>query len=529
MKEQSSLTQRVQAHVLEQTINQRPILFDIATRLEPYTPEVIQVWSQVYRESRVRDPLPPEDVILGIQSAAVELLFGGLKTGNLRQYFVDFTSWGEQIALSGLSFDRVLSLLREYQRSGIPFLIRAYQAGPELEAALDALDQLFHALTTIIAATYIQSAQGQLIYGARSRALGQLAIGASHALHNILAAIVGRAQLLTEHTRDSELRNELDNIRSSAGTGAEIARRLKEFARSGENEAIVRLDVNLLLSQAADMTHFAWREQAEMDGVIIDIVKDFADVPPVSARSGELRAVFVELLMNAVESMPQGGAITLRTERKGDQVLASVIDKGLGMDEATRMRVFDPFFTTKSSSHPGLGLANALKIVAQYDGVLNVESELGRGTTFTLGLPVDEEIDTAADLEETTRNPISILFIDDDPDEQSIVKKYLLHRGYRVDVAEDGVEGMAFLRHAAYDLVFADLGMPRMSGWEVAEKIARFQYHPRMLVVLMSPWSIDLDEEKVRASGAHRIIHKPVQLDDILKLVQEAALLKQKM
>jgi len=527
MAEQLSLTQRVQAQILEQTINHRPILMDIATRIEPFTAEVIEVWSKVYREARVRDPLPPDEVVQGIQTAAVELFFGELKTGNLRQYFMDFESWGEQIALSGLSFDRVLKLLREYQRSGIPFLMRAYTAGPELEAAFNALDQLYSAMATILAATYIQSAQGQLIYGARSRALGQLATGASHALYNVLAAILGRAQLLSERARDTESRNELDDIRHTAAIGAEMARRLQEFARSGEDEAIIKVDVNLLLAQAADMTRFAWREQAEMDGLIIDIVKDFAEIPLVQARPSELRAVFIELLMNAVEAMPQGGVIALRTERKKDQVFASVIDKGTGMDEATRLRVFDPFFTTKSAPHPGLGLASASKIVSQYKGALTVESELGQGTTFTLGLPVAIEQDKVVEEIKKPEYPISVLFIDDDPAEQSLIKKFLSYHGYRIDAAENGLEGMALVRRHPYDLVFADLGMPGMSGWQVAEKIT--QFHPRILVVLMTPWAVQLDPEKIKASGAHRVVHKPIALDDVLKIVQEAALLKEKM
>lgn len=527
MAEQLSLTQRVLDQVVEQTINHRPILIDIATRIEPYTPEVIQVWTKVYRDARVRDPLPPEDVIQAIQAAAVELFFGGLKAGSLRQYFIDFEAWGEQIALSGLAYDRVIKLLREYQRSGIPFLMRAYTAGPELEAAFSALDQLYSAMAVIVAATYIQSAQGQLIYGARSRTLGQLATGASHALHSVLAAIVGRAQLLGERTRDSEQRNELEEIRRAGTIGAEMARRLQEFARGGENEMVLYADVNLLMEQAADMTRFATREQSEVDGIAIDLVNDFADMPPVSVRPSELRAVFLELMMNAVEAMPQGGLISLRTERKGDQVLASVIDKGNGMDEATRMRVFDPFFTTKSAPHPGLGLATAAKIIAQYNGALTVESEEGRGTTFTVSLPVAAEVAGKPIQSVKPERSLNILFIDDDPGEQYIVKKFLLHRGYRVDVAEDGADGMAQVRRAKYDLVFVDLGMPGMSGWQVVEKIT--QFHPKTLVVLMISWSVELDREKVKASGAHRVVQKPLSLNDVMAIVEQAALLKDKL
>lgn len=527
MTEQVTLTQRVLDQALELTVNHRPILVDIATRLEAFAPQIIEAWKKVYRDANLSDPLSPEDAIQATVTAEFNLFFGKLKSTSLQKYFLAFEAWSAQIARSGLSYDRVITLLREYQRCGTPFLMRAYAAGPELEAAFQSLDQLYNAMALVIAATYIQSAQGQSIYGARSRTLGQLATSASHALYSTLATIVGHAQLLSERIRDSDQLDELEEIRHSGTIGAEMARRLEEFARSGEGEAVVNSDVNLLMAQAAEMTRFATRERGEVQGVVFDLVNDFADMPPVSVRPSELRTVFVELLTNAVEAMPQGGTINMRTERKGDQVLASVLDKGTGMDEETRNRVFDPFFTTKPEPHPGLGLTTAKEIVNRYGGALTCETAKDHGSTFTVVLPVAAEMTREPIQPAKPERALNILFVDDDPGEQHMVRKFLMQHGYHADAAADGTEAVALVRRTKYDLVFVDLGMPGMSGLQVIEAITKIQ--PRILAILMSAWSIKLNQDKLKASGVHRVFQKPLALDQVLEIVKEGAQLSDKL
>lgn len=425
MTEPQTLTDHVLDQVVELTHDHQQTLADLAARIEPYA-QVAEVWANVYREAGVRQPLPPDETVHAIQEQAVQLFFGGLRAGNLRDYYSAFSAWGRQIARSGLPYDRLLKLVREYQRSGLPFLVRAYPRGPELQLALAALDDLYSGMVTILGAAYIEAAQEQLIHGARLRALGQLAGGAAHSLNNLFAAILGRAQLLSERTRDGEARAELQQIQHTATAGAHIVRRLQDFARASGDEKFVETDVNLIMREAAEITRFLWRDQAEANGVVIDVVKDFADVPLVLARPSELREVFIDLILNAVEAMPQGGLITLRTERKGNDVLVSVIDTGEGMPEATRLRVFDPFFTTKGPSHVGLGLSIAAGIVAQHNGRFSVESAPGRGTTFTLSMPIaigliEETLEGAP----TPTRAVNILIIDDEPTVRDIVAKFL--------------------------------------------------------------------------------------------------------
>ncbi|MBI3914532.1 MAG: response regulator [Chloroflexi bacterium] len=523
-----ALTDQILDLVVEQTRDQQHLLADIAARVQPYSDELIAVWTRVYREAKVREPLPPEDVIRGIQEAAVDLFFGGLRSADLSAYYASFIDWGKQIAQSGLAYDRLVQLVRAYQKSGLPFLARAYAPGPALEMALHALDLLYNGTIQILAAAYIQVAHEQLISSTRIRAVGQLAIGATHSLNNAFAGVLGRAQLLAERVHEEDWRSELQEIQRTAAGGAQTVRRLQEFARTSREEKFAPTDLNQLLREAAEITRFYWRDQAESNGVVIDVVKDFADVPPVLAHPSELREVFIELILNAIEAMPRGGLITLSTARKAGQLIVAVTDTGDGMPEALRRRVFDPFFTTKGAGHAGLGLSVAARVIGQHNGAFEVASTSGRGTTFTLALPLEaggSEAPAKATLPPT--QAANILIIDDEPTIRDVVAKFLAFRGHRVIVAGGGAEGVARFKENAFDLVVTDLGMPGMSGWDVAREIKKVK--PKVLVVLMTGWSADLDSRKVKESGVDRVVHKPFQVDDVLDLIGEAVALREKM
>ncbi len=529
MTEPHSLTETILQQAEEQTRDQQQMLAEIAARVEPFSKELIEVWANVYRTTGAREPLPPDDVIHAIQEAAVQLFFGNLRGANLREYYSSVVEWGKQVAQTGLAFDRLARLVREYQRSGLPFLMRAYPPGPQLELALAALDSIYSGTVLVLAAAYIEIAHEQLITSARLRALGQLAIGATHSLNNSFAAVLGRAQLLAERARDEELRAELREIQQTASSGAQIVRRLQEFARTPREEKFAPTDVNALLREAAEITRFYWRDQAESRGVVIDVVKDFSDVPPVLAHPRELREVFIEFILNAIEALPNGGLLTLSTERKGEALSVAFTDTGEGIAESTRRRVFDPFFTTKGDTHAGLGLSIAARIIGQHNGKVEVTSQSGRGSCFTLTLPVVQP----ARAEEGKKPPLAsaqtanILIIDDEPTIRDVVAKFLAFRGHHVVVASSGAEGVARFKENSFDLVVTDLGMPGMSGWDVAREIKKLK--PKVLIVLMTGWSADLDSRKVKESGVDRVVHKPFEVDDVLDLVGEAVALRDKM
>ncbi len=218
----------------------------------------------------------------------------------------------------------------------------------------------------------------------------------------------------------------------------------------------------------------------------------------------------------------------MRTERKADNVLVTITDTGAGMPEATRSRVFEPFFTTKGMAHAGLGLTNAARIIKQHSGTLTVDSEPGRGSSFTVAIPVaPEPVQAQPEPVLASVRPARVLIVDDDPAVRDIAAKMLNLHGYRVTVAGGGNEGLSAFKRSGFDLVITDLGMPGMSGWEVARAIKRL--NPKTLVVLMTGWTSRLDDEKVKESGVDRVIQKPFDVDTVLSLVDEAIALREKM
>jgi signal transduction histidine kinase/ActR/RegA family two-component response regulator len=522
------LTDRILDHLVDLTRDHQQLLQDLGARLEPHLGELASVSDKAVRETAMGQALAPGMETSSFQEEAVRVIFGGLRKGNMRQYFAGLSEWVAQNARSGVTYDQLLVMVREYWHCSLPFIRQDYGTGPELELVLGSLDDVYTGIVTLMGAVYIQAVQAQLIHSARMRALGQLAGGAAHSFNNMLTAILGRTQLLLQRIRDPEWITDLEDIQRSVIIGAQAVRRLQDFARIQPDEPLVEADVNALVRDAAEITRFMWRDEAELNGIVVDVVKDLAEVPAVQARPNQLREAFVALILNAVEGMPRGGSITLRTERKGDDVLVTVTDTGDGMPEATHSRVFEPFFTTKGIAHVGLGLTTVTRIVEQHKGSLTVDSEPGRGSSFTIAIPAAPEVvQSKPEPMLASVRPARILIIDDDAAVREITGKFLSIRGYQVTVVGTGSEGISSFKRSGFDLVVTDLGMPGMSGWEVAHAIKRL--NAKTLVVLMTGWATSLDEEKVKESGIDRIIHKPFQVDEVLALVNEAVELRDKM
>jgi CheY-like chemotaxis protein len=198
-----------------------------------------------------------------------------------------------------------------------------------------------------------------------------------------------------------------------------------------------------------------------------------------------------------------------------------VTDTGVGMTEKIRQNIFDPFFTTKGTRGMGLGMSVVYGIVTRHGGKIDVDTALGRGTTFTLEFPLTDERQPRAQgtdgvaLPQLVR-PGRILVIDDEPDVAAVVKDVLATAGHEVDTAISGTDGLKMIELTAYDIVFTDLGMPDMSGWEVAEKIN--DQRPGLAVVLVTGWGTSLDEAEAARRGVSTIVQKPFEIDELLKV-----------
>ena len=233
----------------------------------------------------------------------------------------------------------------------------------------------------------------ELVRLERLRAVGELSAGISHNLNNILTSVLGPAQMLKQLSGDPEVLSEADEIIASACRARDLVHRLHLSVRGAEEElGPVRVDEVVL--EAVQATRPQWKEQSEARGIAVEIVTQLEEVTPVRGTSTGLYDALINLISNAVDAMRQGGIIRIRARMAGEEVTLEVTDTGTGMDEETRRRVFEPFFTTKMNVGTGLGLSMAYQTVAGWGGDMRVESAPGKGTTFTLQLPVWDTADS---------------------------------------------------------------------------------------------------------------------------------------
>jgi signal transduction histidine kinase/CheY-like chemotaxis protein len=368
----------------------------------------------------------------------------------------------------------------------------------------------------------LRSTQTQLVQSAKLNALGEMASGVAHDFNNMLAAILGRTQLLLTRPVDPEMRRSLELIEQTAQDGAQTVRRIQEFTRVRMDEVLDEVDLNRILLDVVELTRPSWQTQAKAHGAVIDIVKELAPEAVVSGSASELREVFTNLLLNAVDAMHGGGTLTLTTRVEDGRVIASVADTGPGMDDQVQARCFDPFFTTKSIKGTGLGLSVAYGIVGRHKATIEVDSIPHEGTTFRLAFPPRAGVNASSATLDATEDPGSFraLVVDDEPAVLSVLAELLEALGHRPTPALGGPEGLAQLRQAAGhgaaalpEVVFTDLGMPGVSGWDIAAEAKRIA--PDAAVVLVTGWGVQLDVESARARGVDHLLGKPFTVEDV--------------
>jgi CheY-like chemotaxis protein len=245
----------------------------------------------------------------------------------------------------------------------------------------------------------------------------------------------------------------------------------------------------------------------------------------------EVREVLTNIIFNAVDAMSKGGKLTITTQPQAeDWVEVRIADTGIGMTEEVKRRVFDPFFTTKGVTNSGLGMSVSYGIIKRHGGEILIESELQKGTTFIIHLPTGYGQEEAVVkgfpvLKESRR--ARILVIDDEDSVRDILSRMLKTKGHKVVVAPNGEEGIERFRSEPFDLVFTDLGMPKLSGWDVGKTIK--EMNPKTPIAMITGWGVELDREKLDESGIDLVISKPFNFNQVIDLVSEAMELKGKM
>ena len=370
------------------------------------------------------------------------------------------------------------------------------------------------------------------------KSLGELAAGVAHDFNNVLAVIIGRAQILKNnfslppgHERRKaviDLVKGLEVIEKAALDGAETVLRIQQFTRKSlDTKDIEILDINKLLSDVIEFTKVKWDHDAHLRGIKYSVQKNFTPLNQVAGKSSQLREVFINLINNAIDAMPNGGSITVKTCMLDNQTIIQVEDDGPGMPEETRTRIFDPFFTTKGIQSTGLGLSISYGIINAHHGTISVDSAEGKGTTFTICLPEAQQLTPTIQPEQAQTQPrgeATVLVIEDEEEIRELLCEIISSCGSSVETAHDGSQGIKLFSQKPFDMVFTDLGMPGLTGWQVAQEIKKI--NSSTPVALITGYSIPDDSNELQQKGVDFVLNKPFLIDQVLKLVQEGIVLK---
>jgi PAS domain S-box-containing protein len=370
-------------------------------------------------------------------------------------------------------------------------------------------------------------AEEELVRAQRLRAAGELSLGVSHNLNNILTAILVPAQQLQDEIElGAAHAMRVQTILHATQRARDLVQRLSRSVEEAE-EPLHAVSLNAIVEEAVRDARPRWKDQAEASGRPIVVETKLADVAPIAGNSSELYDVLINLIFNAVDAMPVGGAIHIETRRDGDRVLLKITDTGTGMDLSTQRRIFEPFFTTKADVGTGLGLATVYASVKNWGGDIVVESALGRGTTFLVSLlswsgPSPEKESLDPDSAPVDEGPARVLIAEDEAIIAMMLVGVLEGAGHEVEQAENGQQALDLFVSDRYDIALLDLGMPQLPGDELARELSKRD--PHIATVLLTGWR--LGEGDPRRQAADFYLQKPIVAAQVKKVVAQALALR---
>ncbi len=367
----------------------------------------------------------------------------------------------------------------------------------------------------------LEDSRGKLTHTADLRSLDETVGGFAHNLNNSLAAILGHAELMLGETQTEVAKRRLSVIRDVALEASATVRRLQDLI-SRQPHAVGSVGLPTVIAQAVEMTAPRWRDDAQRRGVAIVVTQDLEALPPVDANAFELREALMRLILNAVTDMPEGGTLAIRAaSEESGWVLIEVRDTGMGMPVELPRRI-----TERASSltfSESRGLTHVADVVERHGGTMEIQSEPGRGTAVCLRLRASrfQIIPATGGLAERAAEEARmarVLLVDDDPRQVAVLSDMLGAGGHPVSTATGGEEAIKMFDPATHDVVITDLGMPGMSGWEVAKRVKNKS--PETAVFLLTGWG-ETVLARESSQVVDRVIAKPVSAESLLEQLAE--------
>jgi len=385
-------------------------------------------------------------------------------------------------------------------------------------------DELFGAIAVTEDITEKKKLEAQLIQSTKMSAVGQLAAGIAHEFNNILTGIMGYTSFAMSRINIDQIRKDLKIVEQASNRAVEIVNKLLSFSRQKEEKfQLASLD------EVIEDTLALIENTFQSDG--IKILRHYGKIPPIRMNVGEIQQVILNMAINSSHAMPDGGVIGISTELKDDYVKIDLSDTGTGISKENMSRIFEPFFTTKekigSKSGTGLGLSVVYAIVERHGGRIDLSSEIGKGTTFTILLPNIQRLSNVAKINSQerdddekvlqTKRKGSILVVDDEEFICDIIKESLSSIGHNVVEANSSDVAIEFLEKNHFDIVFLNMGLTGKTGLDVFNEIKIAA--PTSLIVIISGRAEEEVTDGITTEGGFSFITKPFTVNQIQNTV----------
>jgi two-component system cell cycle sensor histidine kinase/response regulator CckA len=367
--------------------------------------------------------------------------------------------------------------------------------------------------------------EAQVIQSAKMSAVGQFAIGLAHEFNNILSGIIGYTSFAFSRTSIESIREDLKIVEKAAARASDLVTTLLSFSKNRNNKKHLA-SLEEVIEDAIKLIDHTFKSGG------IQIIRHYGKVPPIVMNVGEIQQVIINMALNSRDAMSDGGLIAIKTDIDGDYVRIEFSDNGIGIPDKNLQKIFEPFFTTKKSddskSGTGLGLSVVYSIIERHGGTIEVSSEIGKGTTFTIRLPNIQRISISEEISSSdqakfntavkTRRKGNILVVDDEEFICNLIKEALVTFGHRVDIAQSGQFALALLKKSHYDIIFLDLTIYGKNITELFREI-RFLV-PSSVIIIISGTPDEETVDKLMVEGAFSLMKKPFKIEVIRKTVE---------
>ncbi|MBD3184224.1 response regulator [Candidatus Poribacteria bacterium] len=349
--------------------------------------------------------------------------------------------------------------------------------------------------------------------------IGLLTIGIMHEFNNVLTTVIGRTQLMQQLSFDEDdipfYESGFKAVEDVSVEAIDMIRKAQEFATSVSMNNHEILDLRDITKQVVNNINIYKKEQILENGIEIQITKSEENIPNIIGNKGEIKNALTHIIINAIEAMPSGGIISIDITSDKDYVYISVCDTGIGIPTPIKRKVLKPFFTTKGNERKGIGLTISRSIIKRYGGDIEIENTDPCGTKIKFYLPFikKKEEKKREQIIGISKKKANILVIDDEQVIRELFYAILTREGHEVTLIGDSREGLEIFREGNFDLVYTDLGMPELSGLEVASAIK--EYDSNSVVVMVTGWGGDITDIQTNEGDVDFVISKPFQISQI--------------